>query len=106
MQIDFRLMEEISEMMQRIPQNVNPAQVAPADLEQLEAMQKALNPLLDALPDRKNRAIMRLRYIQGLPVWVVASMVGIDRTNIFRRVKQAKKDLKTLFPEAFLTPEK
>lgn len=61
---------------------------------ELEAMRSELRPLLDALPDPDEKAIMRLRYMDGYSPEEIPAMVKLSRASVYAHIKRAERKIR------------
>lgn len=66
-------------------------------LTELQAMRDQLEPLIDALPDPDDKALMRLRYIQGFSPEVIAEseMFPLARRAVYNHLFHAEQMINT-----------
>ena len=63
-------------------------------IAELEAMREELSPLIDALQDEDEKAIMRLRYLKGHSPDEISEMIHRHRSGVYVYLKRAEKQIK------------
>lgn len=63
-------------------------------IDELEAMRAELKPYLDALPDPDEKAIMRLRYMDGYSPEEIPAMVDLSRASVYAHIKRAERKIR------------
>lgn len=68
-------------------------------LEELEQMQRELDPLIDKLENPDDRAVMRLRYIEGYSPEDIAEAIHRTDRSVYYYLSRAEDQLARKFPE-------
>ena len=68
-------------------------------MKELEEMRNALDPLIGTLEDADERAVMRLRYIDGYDAEQIADAVFRTDRMIYYILSRAEKKLARLYPD-------
>ena len=68
-------------------------------VDELEAMQKELDPLIDSLEKADDRAVMRLRYIKGYSPEDIADAIHRTDRSIYYYLSRAEDQLARNYPE-------
>lgn len=61
--------------------------------EELVRLQSELIPIIDKVKDEQDRAILRLRYIQGKTDAEIAEAIGYEVQSVWRRRRAAEKKI-------------
>lgn len=70
-------------------------------VRKVQAMRRELSEMIDSLPDIDDRAVMRLRYINGYKPERIAEGIFRSERDVFRRIQKAKEQLAEMFPDRF-----
>ena len=70
-----------------------------AVLEELERMQRELDPLIDTLDNPDDRAVMRLRYIEGYSPEDIAEAIHRTDRSVYYYLSRAEDQLARRYPE-------
>ena len=68
-------------------------------LEELEQMQRELDPLIDTLDNPDDRAVMRLRYIEGYSPEDIAEAIHRTDRSVYYYISRAEDQLARNHPE-------
>ena len=68
-------------------------------LEELEQMQRELDPLIDKLENPDDRAVMRLRYIEGYSPEDIAEAIHRTDRSVYYYLSRAEDQLARKYPE-------
>ena len=68
-------------------------------LEELEAMQAALDPLISTIENADLRAAMRLRYIDGHRPETIADAIPLADRTVYRYLKRGENELCKRYPD-------
>lgn len=60
-------------------------------LAELDAMRAELKPFVDALTDPDERAVMRMRYMDGYAPSAIAAGIHLDERSVYRYLTRAER---------------
>lgn len=63
-------------------------------IAELDAMRQELTPLIDALEDPDEKAVMRLRYLDGHTPDEIAQMVNRARSGVYMYLTRAERQIR------------
>lgn len=67
--------------------------------DQLQQMKAELEVMFTAVDDPDQRAILRLHYLNGHKIELIADAIGMTSRNAYRLFKEGKNELQSMFPE-------
>lgn len=100
-----RPLEVAGTVMEAIPSQITPERLAEQDEDeaQQQAAWRALEKALEQLPN-EDRAVLRLRYWEGLPVADIARTLKIEQKPLYRRIEKALRLLRASLTAAGVSP--
>ena len=72
-----------------------------AALDKVQEMRTELSEMITTLPDIDQRAIMRLRYLNGHKPEHIAAALGVCVRSVFRYMDKGKEELARMYPDRF-----
>lgn len=98
--INFDLMNRNIRSVERFRNGpVDPAEIIPEVVNELQQMREELSPLIDTLPEENMRIILTLFYMEGFTAEEIAEAGEMSDRNVFYYLKRGKTWLKETYPD-------